>query len=966
MPTIPGSVRVGGFIAPSLTSDPYATHDDQYGKGGFRAVADLTARDAITAERRVEGMWVKVLSEDKVYTLSGGITNGDWAEQTMGGAAINVDTSYYVDGTAGDDGNDGLTWLTAKKTFGFLIAGATDAIPREINAVLTINFRNDIRARDADGHLYLSDFYGTGRIEMVGTLAAEETLTASTYENDPSVRHGRIWVNDGTKAWTPGQWRRHFVKIGADPAYYPIYDNTATKLYLPVGANLAGTPACTIYSAPELLSELVTDPGVKYEFGVYPSIFLAVHNCRLSVRISNMFVDEATTLTDTPYFTDSAQIDVTNLSGGQFFAENNSRAWYSGCYFNLSNYGYVYGSYNVDYFTGCVFDSLDDTGWGYNSYSHAYGVMSNCIFNRQLFGVYLWGFGTALLQRDVVFRNCDIGILLGNGSVELVDPFGPSPQVRFDTCATGITGAGSIAHMNGHVITAWDVDTEIAFGPNDDAEFSEINAETLQSRTDLKLLYDNVSFEVLVRNEYDNTTSGLTARRYQTALDELAARGAVHLVTFAETAIDLVEGTDFTAVDPALYVTEGVGYRIEITPTTGTGNLTVILYQDVARLEPIYTMVVDLSDADTFRSAEVFGFELETAGTLYGTAFCSGVPGSQTFDISVTGGGFQPAASPPALPSPYGDGIEDDGTGKPRVALPSDGGLAFATGKLKLKPDTTADVYPTLSAAGVAITGAVTTDTDEELTSKKIFAAVGPSRLLALGPPTAGTYAVGHEVLDSDGIKYRCTSDGTPGTWELADSVGDASADYATATLDPGTSETLEILTTGDVGTFQLLQIWAVVATAADYSTDFRLRIYRTSDGYGRDVMWQASGVARQSYLTAILPAAQDYVEVNDEDMFETDDACVIFEDGNRYELARILARSTGNMDLDEVLVDGSSWAANTKVCDVAEFENVPFRNEDGTPANRGRAFLQVRNNHPTNSAIFYVRALPMSLGVLR
>jgi hypothetical protein len=377
-------------------------------------------------------------------------------------------------------------------------------------------------------------------------------------------------------------------------------------------------------------------------------------------------------------------------------------------------------------------------------------------------------------------------------------------------------------------------------------------------------------------------------------------------------------------------------------------------------------MVIDLSDADTFRSAEPFGFELETAGTLYGTAFCAGVPGSQTFDISITAGGFQPAASPPALPSPYGDGLEDDGVGKPRVALPSDGGLQFATGKLKLKANTGANVYPTLSAAGVAITGAVTTGTDETLASKKIFAAVGASRLAATGKPTSGTYSVGHEVLDDQGIKYRCTVAGTPGSWELADSVGDESADYATASLAPGISETLEILTTGDVGCFQLLQVWAVVNATNNYSTDFRLRIYRTSDGYGRDVMWQASGVSRQSYLTAILPAAQDYVEVNDEDMFETDESCVIYEDDDRYELARILARSTGNMDLDEVLVDGSSWAADTKVCGVAEFENVPFRNEDGTPSNRGRAFLQVRNNHAANTAVFYVRALPMSLGVLR
>jgi hypothetical protein len=64
--------------------------------------------------------------------------------------------------------------------------------------------------------------------------------------------------------------------------------------------------------------------------------------------------------------------------------------------------------------------------------------------------------------------------------------------------------------------------------------------------------------------------------------------------------------------------------------------------------------------------------------------------------------------------------------------------------------------------------------------------------------------------------------------------------------------------------------------------------------------------------------------------------------------------------------VDALNWAADTWVCSVAEFENVPFRNTDTTPANQNRVFLQVRNNHATNAATFYVRVWPLSLGVLR
>lgn len=1080
----------------------------------------LTVRYAYAAARRGrflvvggKGTWTDDLGGVHVFGSSG---------------AINVDTTMYVDGSAGDDGNDGLTWGTAKQTFGFLIAGATDAIPHEINAVLTINFRNDILARDANGHLYLSNFYGTGRIEFVGTLTSEETLTASTYENDPAVRHGRVWVNDATKAWTPGEWRRHFVKIGADPVYYPIFDNTATKLYLPVGANLAGTPACTIYSAPELLSELVTDPGVKYEFGVYPSIFLAVNNCPFSVRISNLWVDEASTFTDTPFFSNSGPVDITNVAGLSFYASRNNRVWYYGCYFNLSNYGYIFGEYNTDYFAACAFDSLDDTGWGYNSYSHAYGVLSNCVFNRQLFGVYLWGFGTALLQRDIVFRNCDVGILLGNGSIEFVDPFGPSPQTRFDTGNTAILGVGSITRMDGVAAVSWSLGAEVLFGSNDEGTFTDLAAGTLKGRAGLGIIYSNLDFEIFPPNEYDNSVSGLTAKNYQAAIDEVAASTggapvtpefsvtsprlivdadhngeflaaasviggfiyqidhavvpgtivrigslgftlkircqadtiimgtgpftlgvvgigfgqpgyyidliyigeitegvfgwgiiggsgvvteldgagdfttnqfafngyvpdgvagnaltldanlqiidagysiddlrAAYVTSLDETAIDLVDDTDFTAVEAVLYVTEGMGYTIVVTPTTATGNLTVILYQDAARLEPVYTMVIDLSDATTYRSAEAFGFELETAGTLYGTAFVSGVGASETFDIAITALGLQPTAPPTPLPSPYGDGIEDDGLGKPRIAFPSDGGFVFATGKLELKPDLTADVYPTLSAAGVAIANAVTTTTDEDIAAKKRFTAVGMDYLAADGPPVAGTYLTGHEVLDLSGVKWRCISGGTPGTWVLVDFVADASADYETALLTPGDSEVVELITTGDVGYFQQVQVWGFVADPAEYSSEFRARIYQTSSILGREMVWQGVGTARQSYLTVLLPAATTDATVNDEDVFDTDEACVVFEDNNRYELARISSRGTGTISFDEVLVDPSSWAVNTLVCSVAQFDMVPFRNTDGTPANRGRAFLQIRNDSAVNDVTFFIRVLPMSTGII-
>lgn len=89
MALITGAVNVTGTLAPTDTNDVYATHDSTYGKGGYREVADLLARDAITVARRSDGMLVYVQSEDKIFKLENGLTNDNWVE-------FKVDSSQVV------------------------------------------------------------------------------------------------------------------------------------------------------------------------------------------------------------------------------------------------------------------------------------------------------------------------------------------------------------------------------------------------------------------------------------------------------------------------------------------------------------------------------------------------------------------------------------------------------------------------------------------------------------------------------------------------------------------------------------------------------------------------------------------------------------------------------------------------------------------------------------------------------
>lgn len=78
MAVIPGSVRVAGFIAPTDSTDTYAVTDENYNRGGYRTVNNTTERDAITTDRRKEGMLVYILSTDEYFILKSGILNANW------------------------------------------------------------------------------------------------------------------------------------------------------------------------------------------------------------------------------------------------------------------------------------------------------------------------------------------------------------------------------------------------------------------------------------------------------------------------------------------------------------------------------------------------------------------------------------------------------------------------------------------------------------------------------------------------------------------------------------------------------------------------------------------------------------------------------------------------------------------------------------------------------------------------
>ena len=93
--TQPGTVGVTGPVAPKNAAEKYPAHDSIWGKGGYREVDDITARDAIPSERQRVGMlvWVAdrgdgqpetyrltVVGDPGTYVVAFSGVTGEWTD----------------------------------------------------------------------------------------------------------------------------------------------------------------------------------------------------------------------------------------------------------------------------------------------------------------------------------------------------------------------------------------------------------------------------------------------------------------------------------------------------------------------------------------------------------------------------------------------------------------------------------------------------------------------------------------------------------------------------------------------------------------------------------------------------------------------------------------------------------------------------------------------------------------------
>ena len=86
MSNLPGT-NIIAPVMPFRETDEYPTHDEKYGKGGYRAVANKTERDAIKRLRLVLGMAVRTMDDNTVWILTSipdlndNLTDANWIKE---------------------------------------------------------------------------------------------------------------------------------------------------------------------------------------------------------------------------------------------------------------------------------------------------------------------------------------------------------------------------------------------------------------------------------------------------------------------------------------------------------------------------------------------------------------------------------------------------------------------------------------------------------------------------------------------------------------------------------------------------------------------------------------------------------------------------------------------------------------------------------------------------------------------
>lgn len=177
--SLQAQVKVIGSVEPNALTDKYPTHNELYGKGGFRSVADLTERNAITPARRSIGMLVYCIANEKFYQLKGGITDASWIETNFGSGSSGGTGVIPI-----DKGGTGAATADAARTnlgLGTLAVQDNNAVLITKGAIDGTLIGNSSPAEGKFTRLEVnSELSVTGQVNVNGDIKATGDVTANS------------------------------------------------------------------------------------------------------------------------------------------------------------------------------------------------------------------------------------------------------------------------------------------------------------------------------------------------------------------------------------------------------------------------------------------------------------------------------------------------------------------------------------------------------------------------------------------------------------------------------------------------------------------------------------------------------------------------------------------------------------------------------------------------------------------
>jgi hypothetical protein len=179
------SIPVTGTITTTDTEDTYATHRDDLGRGGYRVVDSIVDRDAISSERRSEGMLVYVLEDSEMYQLIDGVGNSHW-EQPVFDTQADLEYQYIFRGDINNkavpstDLTDAEMDITNIQEEVSLIKNSSPILQSPSLAFPASQSISDLQP----GFLFHLNSGTLGSISML------------TKDHLPSLPEGNIWVGD--------------------------------------------------------------------------------------------------------------------------------------------------------------------------------------------------------------------------------------------------------------------------------------------------------------------------------------------------------------------------------------------------------------------------------------------------------------------------------------------------------------------------------------------------------------------------------------------------------------------------------------------------------------------------------------------------------------------------------------------------------------------------------------------------